>query len=418
MGNVYSQLLGSSLLGNSFGISSGSFLFTNLVLANATEPYTNTLAVIRVKNNKYIISMKYIFKISILVFVFIIFSCVENKNKTNNENKNQLVDDYSAKIDSLIQTSNPRKFNGVVFITQNGKTKYSKAYGYSNFESKTPITLDDNFRIQSNSKQITAVLALKEVEKGKINLDSTLRTYLPDLKQTWADSVTVHQLMNMSSGVVNIDEPLAFKPGTDFHYSNPAYGLLARIIENSTGRKFKELANATFKELGMDNTYCYEMNNNNNRLTNGYWVSNAELEKVEFNDLNFTEESWTNFIPAGGIISNAHDLNVWDTKLHNGKILKSEIYNLMINSKVVDSDYTFSDKKSNYGYGVNINKGKPYKYIGHTGRGIGFVNLKFYVPEKKLDVIILENIYNRDIDIVYHFEKEIRKIVLNSNLVK
>ena len=29
--NVYSQLLGYSLLGNSFGISSGSFYFTNLV---------------------------------------------------------------------------------------------------------------------------------------------------------------------------------------------------------------------------------------------------------------------------------------------------------------------------------------------------------------------------------------------------
>jgi hypothetical protein len=42
---VYNQLLGYCLLGNSFGISSGSFLFTNLVLANATEPYTDTLAV-------------------------------------------------------------------------------------------------------------------------------------------------------------------------------------------------------------------------------------------------------------------------------------------------------------------------------------------------------------------------------------
>jgi hypothetical protein len=35
--NVYGQLLGYRLLGNSFGISSGSFLFTNLVLANATN---------------------------------------------------------------------------------------------------------------------------------------------------------------------------------------------------------------------------------------------------------------------------------------------------------------------------------------------------------------------------------------------
>jgi len=50
------------------------------------------------------------------------------------------------------------------------------------------------------------------------------------------------------------------------------------------------------------------------------------------------------------------------------------------------------------------------KYIGHAGRGIGFVSLKFYVPARELDVIILENVYSRDNDIVYHFEKNIRKI--------
>src|SRR6218665_2704201 len=72
-------------------------------------------------------------------------------------------DDYSSKIDSLIQVTNPRGFNGVILITKEGKTKYSKASGYSDIEKKTPLTLKDNFRIQSNSKQITAVLVLKEV---------------------------------------------------------------------------------------------------------------------------------------------------------------------------------------------------------------------------------------------------------------
>src|SRR5687767_12060760 len=82
----------------------------------------------------------------------------------------QKKDDYSSKIDSIILTKNPRSFNGVIWITKKGKTKYLKTYGYSNFETKTPFTLRDNFRIQSNSKQITAVLILREVEKGKIDL--------------------------------------------------------------------------------------------------------------------------------------------------------------------------------------------------------------------------------------------------------
>ena len=90
----------------------------------------------------------------------------------------------------------------------------------------------------------------------------------------------------------------------------------------------------------------------------------------------------------------------------------------MITSDVLDT--TEIDKNLKYGYGVNINENEPITYIGHRGRGMGFVNFKFYVPNKKLDVIILENVYHdhEDPKVVYHFETKIRDIVLRSNLVK
>lgn len=330
----------------------------------------------------------------------------------------QVIDNCSAKIDSLIQTTSPRTFNGVILITQNGITKYSKAHGYSNFEDRTPINTNNNFRIQSNSKQVTAVLILREVENRKIDLNSAIRKYLPELKQTWADTVTVHQLLNMSSGITNLEKPLIFKPGTGFHYSNPAYSLLGRIIEHVSGDKYIDLANGLFESLGMYNSYCYEMDKANNRLINGYIDSINNFRSVDFNATGFTKETWKDFIPVGGIISNVHDLNIWDTKLHNGEILKPETYEAMINSDVIDFDDTFSDKKNYYGYGVNISGNNPIKYIGHAGRGLGFVSIKFYVPEKDLDVIVLENVYHQDTNVIYHFEKEIRRIVLNSNLIK
>lgn len=343
------------------------------------------------------------------------FSAIISINCNSYGQKN---DDYSSKIDSLIQTINPRGFNGVILITKDGKTKYSKTSGYSDIEKKAPFTLKDNFRIQSNSKQITAVLVLKEAEKGNIDLYKSIKTYLPDLKQTWADSVSVHQILNMSSGIVQLDKPLKFKPGTDFHYSNPAYSLLGRLVEKVTGKTFNEVANNLFKELKMENTYCYEMNKPNNNLIKGYWTDKDSIGLVDFKKTNFTNESWKNFVPGGGIISNAIDLNIWDTKLHNGKILKTNSYVAMTTSKIIDSDFTFSENKSNYGYGVNINEGEPLKYIGHAGRGLGFVSLKIYVPSKKLNIIILENIYNRDTNIVYHFQKSIRQIIMNSSLIK
>lgn len=108
----------------------------------------------------------------------------------------------------------------MVLITKKGETKYLKEYGYSNFENKTPISIKDKYRIMSNSKQVTAVLILKEVEKGNIDLQSSINQYLPDLKQSWADEITIHQLLNMSSGIKEIDKPLLFEPGKGYRYSN------------------------------------------------------------------------------------------------------------------------------------------------------------------------------------------------------
>ncbi|WP_108869327.1 serine hydrolase domain-containing protein [Aquimarina aquimarini] len=355
--------------------------------------------------------MKHIYNYLPLLLGILLINC----NSGRNSNKKQ-INSYSVKIDSLIQTTSPRNFNGIILITQKGKTKYSKTYGYSNFEDKTSISIKDNFRIQSNSKQITAVLILKEVEKGKIDLKSPIKKYLPDLKQTWANTVTVHQLLNMSSGIIGIDKPLIFEPGTEYKYSNPAYGLLGRIIENVTEKKYIQIANNLFEKLKMNNTYCYEMHKN--QLINGYRVSNEKLELVKFNELGISEKWWKDFIPAGGIISNAIDLSIWDTKLHNGKILKPKTYNLMTSYNITGQHSAFGSEKIGYGYGVRIDDNKSIKIIGHAGKGLGFASIKFYIPEKDINVIVLENIYNEDSNIVYHFENEIRKIVLNSSLVK
>jgi CubicO group peptidase (beta-lactamase class C family) len=71
----------------------------------------------------------------------------------------QKKEDYKKSIDSLIQNADPL-FNGVVLISQKGKTLYSKAKGYSDFDSKKVLKPDSQFEIMSNSKQITAVLIL------------------------------------------------------------------------------------------------------------------------------------------------------------------------------------------------------------------------------------------------------------------
>lgn len=346
--------------------------------------------------------MKQTFQLLILLFITF---CISSNTYT------QQKDDYSSKIDSLIKTTNPRSFNGVILITQKGKTKYKNAFGYSNFEKKTLLTTKDNFIIMSNSKQITAVLILKEVEKGKIDLHSQVRKYLPDLPQSWADTVTVHHLLNFSAGITDIEKPLIFKSGSDFKYGNTTYIMLGKIIEKVTGRKYIDVANELFKELKMKNTYCFEQGKTQNRVQ-GYLNTNntfkLEETPIENNDK----------VSAAGIISNVNDLNIWDNLLHKGKILKPETYNLMTTYSITSQHDAFGKEKIGYGYGIRINDNTPIKYIGHTGGGSGFVSYKVYFPEIDVDIVILENQSNANLALSYEFEVKIREIVMNSNLMK
>jgi D-alanyl-D-alanine carboxypeptidase len=311
--------------------------------------------------------MKKLFITTILIFLSSISILFFSWNSYGQQN-----DDYSAKIDSLIQTTSPRSFNGIIYITKKGKTKYLKTYGYSNFETKTPFTLKHNFRIQSMSKQIAAAIILREVEKEKIDLHVPIRKYLPDFKQTWADTVTVHHLLNNTAGIEDIAKPLLFKPGTDYYYSNPGYGLLRPIFEKVTDKTFKEAANNLFKELKMQNSYCYEIDKPNVGLINGYWVSKDSVYLFNFKNLNHTIETWANFIPAGGMVSNAIDLNTWDKNLHKGKILKPETYKLMTNYEITAQHDSFGNEKVGYGYGLRISDKTHIRYLGHSGKGIGF----------------------------------------------
>lgn len=321
----------------------------------------------------------------------------------------QQKDDYTSKIDSLINTNNVRSFSGVVLITKNGKTKYSKVLGYANFDKKTPLKLSSQFEIMSNGKQITAVLLLREVEKGTVDLKAPIKKYLPYLTQAWADTVTVHQLLNHTHGIVDINKPLLFKAGSDFKYSNLGYYLLGKIIENASKKTYSKNANALFKQLKMKNTFCYSKDKIQH-LVSGHFNTNDTFEVYDTTQINPYST------PADGIVSTAKDLALWDEHLHKGKILKPATYQLLITYTVMAQHNVFGVDPIGYGYALRISDQTQPKYYGHTGLGDGFASVNIYFPESDVCLIVLENQMNSNFEINYYFETEIRKILMQSNL--
>lgn len=308
----------------------------------------------------------------------------------------------SARLDSLLSTKNVREFSGVVLITQNGKPIYAKSKGYANRETKLPISLDSRFTVMSISKQITAVMVLQEVEKGHIQLQQTLHTYLPALKEKWADSITIHQLLNHTAGVAWYDQPLAFTPGSKLAYSNFGYVLLQSLLEHVTGKAYTVLTKELFKKAGMLHSGVPPRA----QAIQGYAENKdgkPEAKKGPLPEL---------LLGAAGVVSTAPDLARWNEQLHSGKLLHDSTYQAMITVWAPREHPVVG--QTGGGYGVMVNDSKDE--IGHTGYlpDLGFIGINFYYPGTHSSIVVLENVAGSATDIgrAYYFEKAIRELAL------
>ncbi|BAP32533.1 penicillin-binding protein [Chryseobacterium sp. StRB126] len=314
---------------------------------------------------------------------------------------------YFKKIDSIIMTSTPLKFNGVVLVSQNGKVKFLKANGYKNFEKKVTLKTDDQFEVMSNSKQITAVLILQAAEQGKLDLQTPIKKYLPSLTQSWSDTVTIHNLLNHTHGIVDIEKPVAFKAGSQFKYGNLSYMLLGEILQNTTGKTFTELANSLFKKLKMGKTFIYN-SKNNQALVSGYRSEHNQFEKVESSFLN------DGIASAAGVVSTVEDLAKWNQALFKGKLLSPRYQKLILTPSTSSQHNVFGKENMGFGYNIRFIKEAGLDYYAVTGLGDGFTCLNAYFPSTDTSLVILENQMPKNSEHWSFQEAAIKNIVLKN----
>ena len=63
------------------------------------------------------------------------------------------------------------------------------------------VETDTRFRLGSITKQFTSMLVLQLVQEGKIKVEGKLTDYLPDYRKDTGDRITIHQLLNHTSGI-------------------------------------------------------------------------------------------------------------------------------------------------------------------------------------------------------------------------
>jgi CubicO group peptidase (beta-lactamase class C family) len=337
-----------------------------------------------------------------MIRIVIILSFLLNLNSLNLSGQST-----AEKIDRLMTAYYRNEvFTGTVLVSKNGEIIYKKAFGPADREWNTQITTDTKFKIASISKSFTALLVLQLAEEGKLNLESTILDYIPDYKGKDGNSITIHQLLTHTAGIMtslNPDEEavqerlhhslremvrfaesadLYFKPGTGFRYSNLAYNILACIVESVTGKTFEYvLKEKILDPAGLMNTKHYKNANIENRIAKGYEY------KLLSGFVNASDYDDSYPVGPGSLISTVDDLYLLDQALYTNQLI-SERYKTMMFTPA---------STGNYGYGWfitrrKINQGKDSILIAdHSGSINGFGSYIARILTDSSLVIILKN---------------------------
>ena len=213
-----------------------------------------------------------------IAFLVLLFTCTTQA---------QELADQIIKIDSIVTSKLGENDPGLmVGIVKDGEIIYEKYRGLANLSHQ--IKVDENTRsnIASTAKQFTALMILQLSLENKLSLEDDIRSYLPTLYPKIKEEIKIRHLINHTSGIreyvalmdmqgeawwkrvglnnndiielIEKQEDLAFKPGSQYSYSNSGYNILAKIIEKVTDEKFTDYSKQFFKDLGMDHTSFVE----------------------------------------------------------------------------------------------------------------------------------------------------------------
>ncbi|MEX1381792.1 serine hydrolase [Lutibacter sp.] len=323
-------------------------------------------------------------------------ACSQTQVKNNATSK-------AEKINKLVGIySDYEMFSGTILVADQGKIIYKNAFGMANMEWDIPNKVTTKFQIASMTKSFTALLVMQLVAENKLDLHAPISTYLKGYPKVNGDQITIHHLLTHSAGIGRdasnqekynspeamvhqfANEPLQFKPGERFEYSNSGYTLLGYILETLTKKSYEELLQERiFKPLKMKNSGFYRHRPLIKNMASGYYRNFGE-----YYDNDNSDE--TTAYAAGAIYASVEDLFLWDQALNSETLLPRKYLDLMFKKHIVDVN-------AHYGYGWAL-RDKPVgttsekvKTIGHSGSIGGFRSMYTRIPSRNASIIILNN---------------------------
>jgi len=344
------------------------------------------------------------------------------------------------------------QFAGIVtLVARQGKVAHLESVGWQEIESRRPMTPETIFQIYSMSKPITSTAAMMLCEQGKLRLWDPVWRYIPDFKDAQVmvsregggydllparREMTVHHLLTHTSGLTYGDEPhsaldaiyrqvfareekevapvledqvldfakskvpLAFQPGTDFHYGI-SIDVLGYVIQVASGQLFEDfLKENIFEPLGMADTAFWVPPEKAGRMAVIYGPDgNGGLKPVKPMLPEPLTQPTRNPSGGGGLLATIGDYFRFGQMLLNGgeldgvRLLGRKTVEWMVQNHLPDGVHPMGEPCNGFGLGgaVLLHPGLSHRpgSIGKFGWG-GAANTEWWIdPAEGLQCIVM-----------------------------
>jgi CubicO group peptidase (beta-lactamase class C family) len=307
-------------------------------------------------------------------------------------------------------------FSGVVSLAPLGSgASLDLAFGLAERSHRVPNTVETRFAMASGCKIFTAVVIGSLIQDGKFTPDTRLADCVRSRSFHFGSQVTVGQLLNHTSGIPDYcneelgddyaalwrerpcyrmtsvrdflplfeTAPMKAQPGQGFLYCNAGFVLLGLVIEELTGRDFREVvAERIFRPCGMTRSGYFAMDALPDNTALGY------LSEDEF-------DRRTNIysVPLigggdGGAFTTAQDMRRFWTSLLAGRLLERDLLDRFLAPSVQIAE---RDESWHYGRGVWLRQERGNWIVSVEGRDPGASLESLVWPSKGLILTVLSN---------------------------
>lgn len=324
-------------------------------------------------------------------------------------------------LDSIIRkiVSDTKVVGVSVAIIENYQIVWTGAFGVKEIGTNDNITTNTLFQAASITKTFTALAVMRDVQYGRISLDSSVNKYLKDWKipdnyMTKNNNVTVRQLLSHTGGVTNNVIPFVYDvneniptlmqalkgekpakneqitvtyyPGRMYIYSGPGYAILQKLLEDIDEKEFTAIVgNNIFEPLHMTSS------------TFDFYLPNKKFKDFASGHLKGNE------LMAGRyqIVQPLTFGSLWSTPSDLAKVLIEMQLTLKDSSnKIIDQKHTqlmvTPDRitQGKYGLGIYYEGRGGVKFFGHGGHNYGYISGMYGSPEKGFGMVIMTNSEN------------------------